>query len=97
MVQETRKALGERLRDARERAGYTQMDAARAIGKELSPQTWLSHIERGRNDISTEDLLALAQLYGVPVGKLMGEREPMSENILSRLGDVLLRNTGVAR
>lgn len=82
-------ALGERLRKAREDAGYRQEDAAKAIGKTVSTQTWLSQIERGRNDIATADLRALADLYRVSVSWLVGQ-EPLEGpvDLLKMLGDV---------
>ncbi len=57
----TQKELAKRLREARERAGFTQEDAAKALGL-VRPA--ISQIESGRRKVSSIELIALSRLYG---------------------------------
>jgi transcriptional regulator with XRE-family HTH domain len=50
----------ERLREARQRAGLTQAQAARALGR---PQSYVSKCELGERRIDPIDLQELAELY----------------------------------
>ena len=59
--------LGMRLRAARSGANLTQDAAAAAIGV---ARTTLVAIERGQRSVKSEELLALARLYGISAGKL---------------------------
>lgn len=54
--------LGERLAAAREKAGLTQLGAAKAIGL---PQSAIAKIERGRRQLRFLEGLRLAELFGV--------------------------------
>jgi Zn-dependent peptidase ImmA (M78 family)/DNA-binding XRE family transcriptional regulator len=63
--------LGERLRIARGRSGFTQDDAAKAI--DVS-RTTLVAIEKGERRIRTSEFTALAALYGVSVNQLLRDR-----------------------
>jgi Zn-dependent peptidase ImmA (M78 family)/DNA-binding XRE family transcriptional regulator len=60
-------ALGERLRTARSNANLTQDVAAAQIGMS---RTTLVAIERGQRRLKPEEIVALARLYGVSVGRL---------------------------
>lgn len=51
------------LQDLRTRAGLSQSAVARELGLR---QSLLSDIERGRRDVNTDIVTALAQLYSVP-------------------------------
>jgi transcriptional regulator with XRE-family HTH domain len=62
--QETYRQFLARLRDARRRAGLTQAEAARRLGK---PQSFLSKCESGERRVDFVELLAMAELYGVDV------------------------------
>ena len=59
--------LGERLRAARSGVNLTQEAAAASFGM---ARTTLVAIEKGQRPVRPDELLALAQLYGVSVGKL---------------------------
>lgn len=54
--------LGERLAAAREKAGLTQLAAAKALGL---PQSAIAKIERGKRQLRFLEGLRLAQLYGI--------------------------------
>jgi transcriptional regulator with XRE-family HTH domain len=49
-----------RLRDAREAAGFTQVDVAKALGR---TQAWVSKCESGERRIDPIDLADFAALY----------------------------------
>lgn len=57
-----------RVREARQAAGLTQADAARALGVS---QSQVSKIERGERKIDPLDLAKLAKLYGKRVEELL--------------------------
>lgn len=65
-----RELTGEVLRDARHRAGERLVDVARRAG--VSPQ-YLSEIERGLKDASSEMLAAVAAALGLSLDELLGE------------------------
>ena len=67
---EVRRALGASLRHRREAAGRTLSAIAAEAG--CSP-AHLSEVERGRKDVSTELLVAVAYALRVPVGHLYAE------------------------
>ena len=56
------KAMCRRLREARERAGLTQAEAARALGQ---PQNFISKSERGERRIDPVELANFMALYRV--------------------------------
>jgi Zn-dependent peptidase ImmA (M78 family)/DNA-binding XRE family transcriptional regulator len=60
--------VGERLRDARDRAGLTQADAANAVN--LS-RTTLVAIEQGQRRIRLEELRSLAKLYRTSINEML--------------------------
>ena len=49
-----------RLREARERAELTQIDAARALGR---PQSFVAKIEAGQRRVDVIELQDLARIY----------------------------------
>lgn len=59
-----RKALGQRVRSAREAAGLTQGEVAQPYGY---THTWLSQIEAGRNGVDALDLQDIAALLGYSI------------------------------
>jgi transcriptional regulator with XRE-family HTH domain len=72
--EESRQALGARLREAREYLGYSQEEAAKALG--LSRPA-ITNIESGQRNVQALELGSLARLYGRTVSYLMsGEEEP---------------------
>ncbi|MET8648753.1 MULTISPECIES: helix-turn-helix domain-containing protein [Nocardia] len=62
-----RELLGERLRELRGRRGDTLAETAKRAG--ISPQ-YLSEVERGRKEPSSEMIAALAGALGVTLGEL---------------------------
>ncbi len=64
-----RTAIGRRLREAREDAGLRLVDVARAAG--VSPQ-YLSEVERGRKEASSEVLQAVTGALGMTLVDLAG-------------------------
>lgn len=69
-----RKALGEKLREAREYLGFSQEEIAASVGISRSA---LSLIESGQRKVEALELKKLAALYKRPVGHFTGE-EPSS-------------------
>lgn len=63
----SQEALGERLRQARSNANLTQDAAA---GQLEIARTTLVAIERGQRRVKPDELVALAYLYGISVGRL---------------------------
>lgn len=64
-----KEVFGERLRTARNEAGYTQEEAAKHIG---TKQNTISKYETGTLEPSLETLGALAQLYNANINWLLG-------------------------
>jgi transcriptional regulator with XRE-family HTH domain len=60
--------LCRRLRDARERAGLNQTEAAAALGK---PQNYVSKCETSQRRIDPLELADLAALYGITLAALV--------------------------
>jgi proline racemase len=63
-------ALGARLREARQRLGYSLADVAGTTGLSVS---WLSRVERGQIDVSFTRLMALVGCYDVSVAELVAD------------------------
>ena len=75
---ETRRSLGEVLKEHRVRCKMTQEFVAESLG--VSRQA-VSKWENGTSDPSTSNLCALAKLYGIPVEELLHEtQEEKSED-----------------
>lgn len=62
------KLMCRRLRDARERTGLKQIDAAAALGK---PQNFVSKCETGQRRIDPIELADFAALYGTTLDALV--------------------------
>ncbi len=67
------RALGERIREARERVGVKQDQLARAVG--LS-RTSITNIERGRQGVQAHLLVRLAEILGRPPADLLPRLGP---------------------
>ena len=78
--------LDHQLCRARELIGYSQDDAARALGVS---RTMISYWESGRRQPNDRQLTALARLYRVPVDALLGD-EPLTP--AADLAQMLLRS-----
>src|SRR3954465_943191 len=64
---ERRLAIASRLKAAREQAGLTQAQIAKILGLHRPS---ISEIEAGRRSVSAEELVKLAETYGVSVAWL---------------------------
>lgn len=73
MAGEERDRLRARLRelliDARKRAGMTQIQLARALGR---PQSFVSNYERGERRVEVVDLILIARALGEEPQELVG-------------------------
>lgn len=65
-------ALGEAVREARQKRGLTQEETAAASG--IAP-TYISDIERGVRNPSYELLVALAKALGAPLSAIVKRAE----------------------
>ena len=84
-------AIGQRVLDERNRAGWTQQDLACQVG--LS-RTSIANAELGRQRLMLHQIMMLADVFGVSVGELVGL------SIDTRGGDEvrsLRRDLGAAR
>ncbi|MEW5817698.1 MAG: XRE family transcriptional regulator [Spirochaetota bacterium] len=59
----TQEELAKRLREAREKTGFTQEDAAKVLGL-VRPA--IAQVEAGKRKVSSIELMALSRLYGRP-------------------------------
>jgi len=66
----TQEELARRLREAREKAGFTQEQVAKALGL-VRPV--IAQIESGKRKVSSLELAALARLYGRPISSFFEE------------------------
>lgn len=64
-------SLGQRIKDARERAGLEQADLATALG---ASQSAVSRYETGRADVSVWQLACIAEACGAELKKLVPPR-----------------------
>jgi transcriptional regulator with XRE-family HTH domain len=64
------KTLARRLREAREAAGMTQVEAAIRLGK---PQSFVSKCEAGERRIDAIELKVFADLYSKPVSYFLDD------------------------
>lgn len=64
--------LGKKLKEAREKAGYTQKEAAQKIN---TTNNNLSNYERDYRDPDTETLRKLSELYNVSTDYLLSKEE----------------------
>jgi len=67
-----RELIAERLRISREQAGLSQGQTAKLVDMH---RPTISEIEAGRRRVAADELARFADLYGVSVGWLAGERE----------------------
>ena len=68
----SREGIASRLRLAREMAGLTQGQVARNLGWH---RPTVSEIEAGRRKVSAEEVSRFAELYGVNVPWIIGEKQ----------------------
>ena len=77
-----RQAIASRLRLAREMAGLTQGQVAKAQGWH---RPTVSEIEAGRRKVSAEEVAALAEMYGVNVPWVIGEEDEEANGAADRV------------
>ena len=65
----SRLAIASRLRIARERAGLSQHQVAKILGWH---RPTISEIEAGRRKVAAEEVVTLAELYGVNIPWVVG-------------------------
>ena len=80
--EERRKAIASRLRLSREMAGLTQRQVAKSLDWH---RPTVSEIEAGRRRVSAEELATLAEMYGVNVPWIMGEKDEDSSLAADRV------------
>ncbi len=61
--------FGEKMRNLREDADMKQSDLAQKIGM---TQRKISYIERGRNEPSMEDIVAICTYFGISADYMLG-------------------------
>lgn len=62
-------ALGERVKDLRQRRGFRQADLAARLGV---GQATVAQIERGARRMDVVEVVVLARILGIPPGDLFG-------------------------
>ncbi len=77
-----RKAIASRLRLSREMAGLTQGQVAKSLDWH---RPTVSEIEAGRRRVSAEELATLADMYGVNVPWIVGEKDEDSSIAADRV------------
>lgn len=81
-------AIGESIRRVRKKNGFTQAQFGELIGKS---QSTIYSYENGTVIPSFETLVNISQLFGVPMGQLMGiEWNPLSGKALRELYDIYI-------
>ena len=80
-----RKALGERLRLAREYVGLKQEDVARHLS---IPRSALSHMETGQRKVEALELSRMARLYQRPVSWFTSEEAPPETDLPDEIAHV---------
>ncbi|TDK26311.1 XRE family transcriptional regulator [Luteimonas aestuarii] len=83
----------EQLRRARETAGLTQADLARAIGR---TQVFVSHVERGVRRLDAVELLEICRAMGVDLTTFVSEFQK-TVDALPRRKTSQVRRTGIPR
>lgn len=83
----------EHLRAAREDAGLTQSDLARAIGR---TQVFVSHVERGVRRLDAVELLEICRAMGVDLTAFIAEFQQAADALPKRRPS-LARPTGTPR
>jgi transcriptional regulator with XRE-family HTH domain len=73
--------ITDRLRTARRLAGYTQVRAAKALGRPIS---FISKCELGDRKVDPVDLMEFAMLYGQPVLYFLPPEELVREGMRVR-------------
>lgn len=83
MNNQTKKIIGENIKFHRKEWGWSQEDLAKKIGKKTA--TYIAFIEKGERNITTVDLMAIAEQLGVAVANLIGEEKTKSTTTKNNL------------
>lgn len=73
----SKEEIASKLRNAREKSGYTQEDIAKTLG--VTPQK-ISSFETGRTRVDVDTLVALCKIYGVDANDIMGIEPQKSQS-----------------
>lgn len=73
-----RKGIATRLRKAREDLGFTQREVADKLGLHRPA---ISEVEAGRRSVTSEELYAFGELFGMPIHVLLGETAPRAPDV----------------
>lgn len=76
------KILGKKLQRAREKQGLTQEAVEQALGL---PQKAVTRIETGQRQISTLELMKIAELFHRPIADFLSDQDTIEEDLLTVL------------
>lgn len=76
------RTIGGKIKDAREKSGFSQQQLANAIGKKTS--TYITFIESGRRKVSLEDLEEIAKVLNQPLNFFL-EKASAQEEVKDQL------------
>ena len=77
-VQEILRALGQRVRELRRKAGFSQEGFADACGVH---RTYMGAIERGERNLSFHNLVKISQALGITLSQLLSGVERKAETL----------------
>lgn len=75
------KTLGQRIKQARENTGYSQLDLAKALGFETA--TAISLIESDERGVTAENLGRIASFLKTDINALLGNKETKMDVIVA--------------
>lgn len=73
-----REQIADRLRKTRKNLGFTQAQAAEALGVH---RPTISEIEAGRRAVTSEELHRFCELYAIPVSRLLSQEAPTEPDV----------------
>jgi transcriptional regulator with XRE-family HTH domain len=80
-IKETRKKLGERIRELRNSAGITQEE----LGEKASLNyKFIGELERGRVNVSLDSLVKIAAALNVETGQFFSKEKPLIRQVSSK-------------
>ena len=88
-MEDLRREIGSKLREAREYLDLTQQEAAQVLGL---PRSAISLIEKGQRRLEALELKQLAELYARPISDFTGERnlkQPEEIRVLMRKAEAM--------
>lgn len=87
----------QRLREERERAGFSQMELARLMTERLSARidsTTVTRMERGERTVRLDEAVVAAEVLGVPLPNMLNAA---GTGLLAKIDDVRFRLDGAQR